>query len=84
MFKTLGMTHTMLPPATSNAIPEPFAHGYLYGGSSTMTGSPPYTPEMEAEARAGSLRTKEYTDMNHSFAFAAGVWSLPPQIWLRG
>ena len=35
-FKPLGMKDTMFPAATSNAIPEPFSHGYLYGGSSTM------------------------------------------------
>lgn len=37
-----------------------------------MTGSPPYTPAMKAEAKAGSLRPKDYTDVNHSYAFAAG------------
>ena len=73
-FKPLGMKDTMFPAVTSNAIPEPFSHGYLYGGSSTvMTGTPPYTPAMEAEARAGTLQPKDYTDVNHSFAFAAGA-----------
>ena len=38
-----------------------------------MTGSPPYTPAMAAEARAGTLQPKDYTDVNHSFAFAAGA-----------
>ena len=73
-FKPLGMKDTMFPAATSDAIPEPFSHGYLYGGSSTMmTGTPPYTPAMEAEARAGTLQPKDYTDVNLSFAFAAGA-----------
>ena len=74
LFEPLGLTNTMFPPASSNAIPEPFSHGYLYGGSSTMMyGTPPYTPAMEAEARAGTLQPKDYTDVNHSFAFAAGA-----------
>jgi D-alanyl-D-alanine carboxypeptidase len=74
LFKPLGMTNTMFPPAPSNAIPEPFSHGYLYGGSSTMMiGSPPYTPAMEAEVKAGTLKPKDYTDVNHSFSFAAGA-----------
>ncbi len=73
-FKPLGMKDTMFPAVTSDAIPEPFSHGYLYGGSSTMMyGTPPYTPAMEAEARAGTLKPKDYTDVNHSFAFAAGA-----------
>jgi len=68
------MKDTMFPAPTYDAIPEPFSHGYLYGGSSTMmTGTPPYTPAMEAEARAGTLQPKDYTDVNHSFAFAAGA-----------
>ncbi len=73
-FKPLGMKNTIFPAATSDAIPEPFSHGYLYGGSSTMMyGTPPYTPAMEAEARAGTLQPKDYTGVNHSFAFAAGA-----------
>ena len=74
LFRPLGMTNTAFPPAATNAIPEPFSHGYLYGGSSTMmTGSPPYTPAMAAEAKAGTLQPKDYTDVNHSFSFAAGA-----------
>jgi D-alanyl-D-alanine carboxypeptidase len=73
LFGPLGMKDTMLPPAASSDIPEPFSHGYLYGSASTMMyGSPPYTPEMEAEARAGTLQPKDYTDVNHSFASAPG------------
>jgi D-alanyl-D-alanine carboxypeptidase len=73
LFGPLEMNDTMLPPAASSAIPEPFSHGYLYGSSSTMMfGSPPYTPEMEAEAKAGTLQPKDYTDVNHSFAAAPG------------
>jgi D-alanyl-D-alanine carboxypeptidase len=74
LFRPLGMTNTMFPPAASSTIPAPFSHGYLYGGSSTMMyGSPPYTPAMEAAAKAGTLRPKDYTDVNHSFSFAAGA-----------
>ncbi len=73
-FKPLGMKDTLFPAATDNAIPEPFSHGYLYGGSSTMMyGTPPYTPAMAAEARAGKLQPKDYTDVNLSFSFAAGA-----------
>jgi CubicO group peptidase (beta-lactamase class C family) len=74
LFEPLGMTNTMFPPATSDAIPEPYSHGYLYGSASTlMYGTPPYTPEMEAAAKAGTLQPKDYTGLNHSFSFAAGA-----------
>ena len=33
LFGPLGMTNTLLPASTSNTIPEPFSHGYLYGSS---------------------------------------------------
>ncbi|MGS0685527.1 serine hydrolase domain-containing protein [Nakamurella sp. GG22] len=74
LFEPLGLNDTVFPSTESNTIPDPFSHGYLYGSSSTMMyGSPPYTPEMEAEARAGTLQPKDFTDINHSFAFAAGA-----------
>src|SRR5262247_2343588 len=73
LFEPLGMQHTVLPASTSNTIPEPYSHGYLYGSSSVaLYGRPPYSPQERAAARAGTLRPTDYTDVNHSFAAAAG------------
>jgi D-alanyl-D-alanine carboxypeptidase len=73
LFGPLSLQATLLPASTSNAIPEPYAHGYLYGSSSVaLTGTPPYSPETQAAARAGTLQPNDYTDLNHSFAAAAG------------
>lgn len=73
LFAPLGMTNTELPARDSNHIPEPFTHGYLYGSSSVaLYGTPEYTPEEIAAARAGTLSPTDYTDVNHSFAYAAG------------
>ena len=73
LFRPLGMTSTMLPAATSNTIPKPYSHGYLYGSSSVaLVGKPPYSPVVQAAARAGTLQPNDYTDLNHSFAAAAG------------
>jgi len=73
LFGLLGLQHTELPASTVNTIPEPYSHGYLYGSSSVaLTGEPPYSPEIQAAARAGTLLPKDYTDVNHSFAQAAG------------
>ena len=75
LFGPLGLKDTVLPPSTSNRIPKPFAHGYLYGSSSAVTTGipkPPYTPEFQAAVKAGTVQPKDYTGVNHSFATAAG------------
>jgi D-alanyl-D-alanine carboxypeptidase len=54
-------------------LPEPYAHGYLYGSASVaLMGTPPYSPAMKAAARAGTRLPTDYTRVNHSFAAAAG------------
>jgi D-alanyl-D-alanine carboxypeptidase len=74
LFEPLGMKDTMLPAADSHTITAPFSHGYLYGSAShVMLGTPPYTPEEAAAAKAGTLQRNDFTDINHSFSFAAGA-----------
>jgi D-alanyl-D-alanine carboxypeptidase len=73
LFGPKNMQDTALPASTVNTIPEPYSHGYLYGSSSVaLVGEPPYSPEVQAAARAGTLLPKDYTEVNHSFAAAAG------------
>lgn len=75
LFGPLGMKHTLLPPSTSNVIPSPYAHGYLYGSASIVTtgiADPPYTPQFEAAVDAGLVQPRDFTSVNHSFATAAG------------
>ena len=73
LFAPLGMKDTVFPETASNALPEPFSHGYMYGPSSVaLEGTPEYTPEQIAAAKAGTLEPRDYTDVNHSFSFAAG------------
>lgn len=73
LFGPLGLRHTALPASTVNTLPEPFAHGYLYGSSSVaLSGAPPYSAEVQAAARAGTLLPTDYSGVNHSFAGAAG------------
>ena len=73
LFAPLGLQHTLLPAGNVNTIPDPFSHGYLYGSSSVaLYGDPPYSPDVVAAAKAGTLLPKDYTDVNHSFAAAAG------------
>jgi len=73
LFGPLQMQHTQLPTATVYTIPDPYSHGYLYGSSSVaLVGKPPYSPDVQTAARAGTLSPKDYTNVNHSFAKATG------------
>jgi D-alanyl-D-alanine carboxypeptidase len=73
LFGSQNMQDTELPASTVNTIPEPYSHGYLYGSSSVaLVGEPLYSPEVQAAARAGTLLPKDYTQVNHSNAAAAG------------
>jgi D-alanyl-D-alanine carboxypeptidase len=74
LFGPLGLQHTLFPAVAVNTLPQPFSHGYLYGSASVaMVDSPPYSPDVQAAARAGTLLPKDYTDLNHSFAEGAGA-----------
>jgi D-alanyl-D-alanine carboxypeptidase len=74
LFGPLGLQHTLLPALAVNTLPEPYSHGYLYGSASVaMVGLPPYSSEVQAAARAGTLLPKDYTDLNYSFAEGAGA-----------
>ena len=72
LFGPLGMKNTLLPVSTSNAIPEPYSHGYLYGGSSYALVDAPYPADLQAAAKAGTLRPNDDTWQNPSPYFAAG------------
>jgi D-alanyl-D-alanine carboxypeptidase len=58
LFGPLGMKHTLLPASTSNTIPEPYSHGYLYGSSSYALVDAPYPADFQAAAKAATLKPK--------------------------
>lgn len=72
LFGPLGLRQTSLPAATDAAIPAPYSHGYMYGGTAYALVDQPYPAEMQAAARAGTLRPIDYTNQNPSYATAAG------------
>ena len=72
LFGPLGMTSSVLPVSTSNAIPEPYSHGYLYGGSSYALVDAPYPADLQAAATVGTLKPNDDTWQNPSAYFAAG------------
>jgi D-alanyl-D-alanine carboxypeptidase len=71
LFGPLGLKDTLLPAITSNTLPEPYSHGYLYGGCSfrNLTDKP-YPPDIQAAAKAGTLKPDDCTDQNSSYASA--------------
>ena len=73
LFGPLGLKDTLLPAITSNTLPEPYSYGYLYGGCSfrNLTDKP-YPPDIQAAAKAGTLKPDDCTDQNSSYASAAG------------
>ena len=72
LFAPLGMKETLLPPNSSVAIPEPYAHGYLYGGASYALVDAPYPADLQAAAKAGKLKPNDDTRQNPSYSWAAG------------
>jgi D-alanyl-D-alanine carboxypeptidase len=66
------MKGTALPASTSNTLPDPFAHGYMFGSSSFALVDQDYPPNIQAAAKAGTLRPNDYTSQNPSYASAAG------------
>lgn len=72
LFRPLGMRNTLLPAPESDAIPEPYAHGYLYGGASYALADAPYPEDLVAAVRAGTLEPNDDTRQNPSPYFAAG------------
>ncbi|WP_433572534.1 hypothetical protein [Streptomyces sp. CA-251247] len=57
-------------------LTAPYAHGYLYGGTSYALVDEPYPADLQAAARSGKLKPVDYTHQNPSYATAAGL-SLP-------
>jgi D-alanyl-D-alanine carboxypeptidase len=72
LFGPVGLRQTSLPAADDTTIPTPFSHGYMYGGSYFALGDDPYPADMQAAAKAGTLKPVDYTNQNSSYATAAG------------
>lgn len=72
IFEPLGMKGTVFPDVSSNSIPEPHPQGYFFGDN-VLTMTNPALPEaMQQEAIAGTLAPNDVTDVNPSWAWAAG------------
>ncbi|MFI1765901.1 serine hydrolase domain-containing protein [Streptomyces sp. NPDC020800] len=72
LFAPLGLSQTSLPDAHDLSLPAPYSHGYMYGGSAYALVDRPYPADLQAAARSGKLRPRDYTHQNPSYATAAG------------
>ncbi len=73
LFGPLDLKDTLLPATNSNTLPDPYSHGYLYGGCSfSNLLDKPYPPDLQAAAKAGTLKPDDCTSQNPSYASAAG------------
>ncbi|WP_433276707.1 serine hydrolase domain-containing protein [Pseudonocardia xinjiangensis] len=72
LFGPQRLHEVMLPAIDSTSIPDPYSHGYMYGGSAFALSDFPYPPAMQAAARAGTLEPIDDTNQNPSYATAAG------------
>lgn len=72
LFAPLSLAATSLPGPEDTTIADPYAHGYMYGGTGYALRDDPYPAEMADAARAGTLAPVDYTHQNPSYATAAG------------
>ena len=72
LFTPLGLKQTSLPGVDDTAMPTPYSHGYMYGGSAFAMVDDPYPADMKAAAKVGTLKPIDYTNQNPSYAHAAG------------
>ncbi|WP_405715074.1 beta-lactamase family protein [Streptomyces xanthophaeus] len=73
LYAPLGLKETLLPAADDTALPAPYAHGYMYGGTAYALIDQPYPADLQAAARSGQLKPLDYTHQNPSYAYAAGA-----------
>jgi D-alanyl-D-alanine carboxypeptidase len=68
----LGLTETLLPVLSSNAIAVPHPQGYMFGTNVETITSSVLPADQQAAAAAGTLQPNDVTDENPSWAWTAG------------
>ena len=72
IFEPLGLTHTSLPANTDSTIPTPHAQGYQFGTNVQTIDSYAVPSAQLPAALDGSLKPRNQTDTNPSWAWTAG------------
>ena len=73
IFQPLHLHHTLLPALTSNLIPGPHPHGYLFGTNVSTLRNPALPPRKQKLAIEGRLLPNDVTDDNPSWGWSAGA-----------
>ncbi len=85
LFGPLGMHDTTLPAAGDPSLPEPYAHGYMYGKTLYALVDEPYPADLVAAARAGTLPPIDYTHPESvRMPPRPAAPSPPPTTWRSG
>ena len=87
LFAPLGMSATQLPAPGTQNLPAPSARGYVYESVRYVFVEASYPPSVQEEARAGTLAPKDFTDIDPSWAWAAGgaiSTASDLAIWIEG
>ncbi|NKR69830.1 serine hydrolase [Rhodococcus hoagii] len=73
LFGPLGLTGTSFPDTADNTIPAPYSHGYVFGTNMDTLTDPALPEQMQAAAEDGTLQPNDVTNVNPSWAWAAGA-----------
>ncbi len=72
LFTPLGLTQSVFPEVTSNAIPAPHPQGYMFGNNVVTLDDRALPEDMQKAAADGTLQPTDQTAMNPSWGWAAG------------
>ncbi|MBM4494077.1 serine hydrolase, partial [Rhodococcus hoagii] len=67
------LTGTSFPDTADNTIPAPYSHGYVFGTNMDTLTDPALPEQMQAAAEDGTLQPNDVTNVNPSWAWAAGA-----------
>ncbi|KJL35186.1 serine hydrolase domain-containing protein [Microbacterium azadirachtae] len=73
LFEPLGLRETSYPDIADASLPEPYSHGYMYSTNVDTMESNVLPPDQLAQATAGTLLPSDSTNLNPSWAGAAGA-----------
>lgn len=72
IYAPLNLTQTRFPGLNDSSLPEPYPHGYLYGNNVSTIHTNALPLYQQEEAAAGTLLPTDVTNVNPSWAWAAG------------
>lgn len=73
LFGPLGLSGTSFPDIADSSLPAPHPQGYVYGTNMDTLTDRALPDAMQAAAKDGTLQPNDVTDVNPSWAWAAGA-----------